>query len=143
MKVIGFNFNKISVEKLSERPEDLKVNTNIKVSELRTMKSDVFKTKDEIILAEFSYIINYEPETAKLEFKGVVMISLDQKKAKAILKEWKKKEMPDDFRNALFNLIMMKSNIKALQLEEEVNLPYHIPLPSLKIDDSKPNKKKK
>jgi peptidoglycan hydrolase CwlO-like protein len=30
---------------------------------------------------------------------------------------------------------LTKSNLKALQLEEEMNLPLHIPLPSLKPAD--------
>ncbi len=142
MKLVGFNFSKIYIEKFTDISRDLKINTNINVSELKPLKSEIFKSKEEVILVKFTYVINYDPEGAKLEFEGNTMISIEPKKAKAILKEWKDKKMPDDFRNALFNLIMMKSNIKALQLEDELNLPYHIPLPTLKIDDKDAKKKK-
>ena len=51
---------------------------------------------------------------------------------------WNKdKKMPENFRMTLFNLILRKSSLKALQLEEEMNLPTHIQLPTLKIGDKK------
>ena len=33
---------------------------------------------------------------------------------------------------ALFNIILRKANVKALELEEQIGLPLHIPLPTLK-----------
>ena len=51
--------------------------------------------------------------------------------------DWKDKKMPDDFRNTLFNLILRKASLKALQLEEEMNLPIHMQLPTLKIGEKK------
>jgi len=32
----------------------------------------------------------------------------------------------------LFNIILKKSTLKALQIEEELNIPLHMQLPSLK-----------
>ena len=48
------------------------------------------------------------------------------------IRQWNSKKLPEDFRIALFNVILKKSNVKALELEDELNIPLHIPLPSLK-----------
>lgn len=144
MRLIGFNFSKISVEKLAEkRPKDLKMSTNINVSEIKPIKSEFFKTKDDILASKFIYTINYEPSYAKVEFEGTILLAVDSKVAKIVLKQWKEKKMPAEFNMVIFNIIMMKSNIKALQLEEELNIPYHIPLPTLKPESMKEETKKK
>jgi hypothetical protein len=45
--------------------------------------------------------------------------------------EWKKNKVPDEIKLLVFNFVMTKCNLKALQLEEEFSLPPHIPLPKL------------
>ncbi len=134
MRVVGFNFTKISIERLKDsRPtKDLKINTEIDVSELKEIKSDILKTKEELLTAKFTYEINYNPDFAKISLEGRVLITTDPKISKEILKQWKKKKMPEDFRIFLFNVILKKSTLKALDLEEELNLPLHMPLPSFK-----------
>ena len=132
MKVIGFNFDKISVERHKERPENLKITTNIDVSDIKETKSDMIKTKEELIQAKFSYGVKYEPGFATIGLSGNILFALPEDKAKEVLKEWKKKAMPEDFKLAIFNVVLRKSALKALQLEEEMNLPLHIPLPSFK-----------
>lgn len=134
MNVLGFNFSKISVEKFpnQEKIEDLKLNTNIEILDIKPVKADMFKTKDELIGVKFSYTIKYDPDYAKMEFSGDILVSLDSKIIKDVLKEWKDKKFPEDFQMFIFNVILRKSNIKALELEDEMNLPLHFPLPSLK-----------
>jgi hypothetical protein len=132
MRVIGFHFDRIAVEKLKDRAENIKINTEIDVPELKQIKTDVLKTKEEILEARFSYIIKYDPDLAKIELKGKVVLALDSKAAKEALKGWKSKKMPEEFRLVLFNFIIRKSNVKALALEDEMNLPLHLPFPSLR-----------
>jgi hypothetical protein len=135
MRIIGFNFTKISVEKLkepSELKEQLKINTQIDVPELTEVKSHLLKTKEEIIGAKFTYGVNYSPDFAKIELEGRILVAVEPKVAKEIFKQWKKKKMPEDFRLLLFNVVLKKSSLKALYLEEELNLPLHMPMPSFK-----------
>lgn len=132
MRIIGFNFNKINIEKLSDKIENLKINTNINIPKIEEVKSDFFKTKEELINIKFLYSITYDPDIAKIELAGNIFLGIEPKIAKEILKQWKDKKMPEDFKITLFNIILRKSNIKALQLEDEMNLPLHISLPSLK-----------
>lgn len=131
MRLIGFNFNKISIERFKENQENLKFNTKIDISSIDTIKSDILKTKEEIIKINFIYSVSYEPSYAKLELVGDIILSVEPKRAKEILKGWKNKNFSNDFRIFVFNIILRKSNIKAFQLEDEVGLPPHIPLPSL------------
>lgn len=139
MRLVGFNFNKISIEKFKELGGELKFNTKIDISSISSLKSDLIKIKDEPIKVDFVYSIFYEPEFAKLELTGTMILSIEPKIAREVLRGWKDKELNEDFRLFIFNVILRKANIKALSLEEELNLPPHIPLPSL----SKENFQKK
>lgn len=135
MRLIGFNFTKINAEKFSENPQGIKINTGIDISDIREVKSTFFKTKEEMIAVSFEYSISYEPKFAKLSFSGNVLFGVDSKKAKEVFKMWKEEKVPEDFRLGVFNVILKKSSLRALQLGEEMNLPPHFPLPSIKIDN--------
>ncbi len=137
MKLFGFNFTKIQIEKFKERVEGLKINTKIDISDIKEAKAGILKTKEELLTVKFVYGLDYEPEMAKVELEGNLIVSLESKRVKEILKEWKKKKMPEDFRTTLFNVILRKSGLKALQLEEEMNLPIHMQMPTLKLSDKK------
>lgn len=131
MKLVGFNYSKISVEKLKAL-KDAKIDTKINLANLKEVSSGTFKSKDEIIAIEFNYYIGYEPEMAKINLDGNLLIALEPKKAKQIVKDWKNKTLDEDFKFNVLTIILNKANVKALELEEEMNLPYHLPLTSLK-----------
>lgn len=139
MKVVGFNFNKINVEKFASSYDKLSVKTNIDISEIKSVKQDLFKTNEEFIGVKFLFSLEYEPNVAKLEFIGDIVFSMDSKIAEEVIKQWKTKNIPEDFRVFLYNFILKKSNIKAFQFEEELNLPLHIPLPSVRKEEKKKN----
>ncbi|MBU4116672.1 MAG: hypothetical protein KKG94_02900 [Nanoarchaeota archaeon] len=140
MKIIGFNFNKISAEKTSNQIKGLKITTNIDISEIKEIESDFLKTKEELIEINFKYDVVYNTDIAKIEFKGNLIISLESKLKKDILKQWKDKTLSDELKLPLFNVILRKSNLRALQLEDEMNLPLHISLPMLRKEDKKEKK---
>ena len=131
MKLAGFNFNKLSVEKFSDNFLNLKINTNIDILEIGEVKSEIFKLKEQMIAISFKNTLNYEPKIAKIEFTGTLILGVDSKIAREILKEWKEKKIPTEFRVSLFNVILRKCHVKALELEEDLNLPLHIQMPSL------------
>jgi len=132
MRVIGFNFTKLIAEKLEGNRNQLKINAEIDIYEIKSLKTDIFKAKEDLIEVKFKYNVEYNPKIAKIEFEGSIVFSLDQKLAKQVLKDWKKKKMSEDFRLILFNVILRKSTLKALELEDQLNIPLHISLPSLK-----------
>lgn len=142
MRLIGFNFLKIHAEKLSSKlSADTKVNTNINIVDIQEVKSEVFNSKESLLSIKFDYNISYDPDYANISFSGMVLISLPTKEAKDISKQWKENKFPEEFRLFLFNAILKRSNLKALQLEEELNLPSHIPLPSFKMPSKDISKK--
>jgi len=142
MKIIGFNFDKINIEKLTSKTEkNLEVKTNIDILEIKEIKSESTIMKEDFIGVQFIFNINYDPDFAKINLSGNVLFAVDSKLSKDILKQWKDKKMPEDFRILLFNVILRKANLKALELEEEMNLPLHVPMPSLKKQEDKPNDK--
>lgn len=140
MKLVGFDFKKISAERFKDSAESLKFNTKLDISSINTLKSDILKTKEELLKIEFVYSVFYEPEFAKLELAGKIIIAVEPRIARDILKGWKDKETLDEFRIFMFNIILRKANIKALQLEEELGLPPHIPLPSVNKENMKEQK---
>lgn len=137
MKIIGFSFTKLHAEKTEKNMENINIKTNIDISEIHEVKSDFLNSKDSLLGIKFKYSINYEPEFASVVLKGTVLFSMDKKEASEIIKEWKSKQIPESFRLTLFNVILKKSNLKSLQLEEELNLPLHIPMPSVKPEQKK------
>jgi len=139
MRLIGFNFTKINIERLENSKEKLNITTNINIVSIEKTDTGSFELKDDVLAVEFTYFINYEPNFAKIEFKGNILLYMEPKQSKELLKSWEKKELPDDIRVSLFNIILSKSNIKALQLEDELNLPLHLPMPKL----SKPKEENK
>tara|TARA_Y100000034_G_scaffold119266_1_gene160854 strand:- start:1548 stop:1967 length:420 start_codon:yes stop_codon:yes gene_type:complete len=137
MKILGFNFTKINIEKFSDNLEKLKMNTNIDISNIKQVKSDFLKSKEEIIGVKFNYIVDYSPNIAKLELNGNILLTTAPKILKDIIKQWKDKKIPEGFRMALFNIILRRSTIKSLQLEDEMNLPPHINLPRVSNQQEK------
>ncbi len=132
MRLAGFNFNKISIERKKEKPEKVKISSNIEISNIEEIEMKLANKNEKLLNVFFDYILNYEPEFANIEFKGSMAIIIDEKMGKEVLKKWKEKETLKDFKLAVLNVIFKKCNIKALQLEEELGLPLHMPLASLR-----------
>ena len=135
MKVLGLNFRKINVERLADSMADLKIKTNMDILDISPTKASFIETKEEFIIVKFTYSINYEPEYAKVELNGNILLSDESKAIQEILKNWKDKKLTEDFRIFVLNLILKKSTLKALELEEELNLPLHMPMPSLRKEN--------
>ena len=135
MKIIGFNLTKISVNKKEKFEGKIEVNQNIDIKNI--VKEEIPITNEEVLKIDFDFQINYSGDFAKLEFVGNILIIPEKEELKNILKSWKDKEkkIPDESRVPLFNFIMSKCNIKALLLEDEINLPYHIPMPRINFPE--------
>ena len=133
MQVIGFNFEKISAEKKLPKPKDktINVNSNINIKNISPDQLEVIKDKS-VLKFDFEFEVDYKPEFANILFKGNVLTLTEKEEAKNVLKKWKSKKIPEEIRLPLFNLILTKCNLRALQLEEELNLPTHVPLPKIK-----------
>jgi hypothetical protein len=129
MRIIGFNFKKITAERKSDLKGKLQIKTHMDLEKVEKEELDI---AGEILRFSFVYAINYEPDHATIAFEGSVLIKPDKDyDTKQLLKDWKKKKLPEDLRLLVFNFVMTKCNLRALQLEEEFSLPTHFPLPRI------------
>jgi hypothetical protein len=132
MRIIGFGFTKISIEKKKDIFDELKVSNEVNILGIEEVKQDLLKSKEDVLGVKFRYVSNYTPDIAKIEMEGSILASMDPKLAKDVLKGWKDKDTPDEFKIPLFNTIFRKAGLKALELEDEMNLPLHMQMPSLR-----------
>lgn len=129
MRIIGLNFKKIEAERKKEIQGKLEIKSNLQVEDL---KKDFIDLAGDILQFHFIYSINYNPDFAQISFHGAALVVPDTPEdLKKILKDWKNKKLSEDLRIFVYNFIMAKCNLKALQLEEDLALPPHIPLPRL------------
>lgn len=131
MKLIGFNITKISSERFDMPNKEINIKTNLTIKSIESTDISIFKNKDEYLLIKFGYDVDYEPNFAKIKFEGNMLISVDSKTAKETIKEWEDKKAQKEVQLFAFNVILKKVTIKALSLEEELNLPTHIPIPKI------------
>jgi hypothetical protein len=130
VKIVGFNLTKISIEREKEMKGKLEIKSNLSVTDVNKENIDLSK-ENEVVAFDFNLTINYEPKVAEIVFNGEVLVLMSHEEAKNVFKKWKKKEIEDSIRIIIFNTILVKCNIKALELEDELNLPTHIPMPKL------------
>ena len=137
MQVIGFNFTKIYAERTLEQLQPSAINTNIEF--INMVPETIALLKDqEALKITFKFSVVYNDSSQKKEvkqgeavFEGVIVIATPRGQTKELIKGWKKKDLPSDFQLPLFNLILRRCTPKALDLEDQVGLPTHIPLPHL------------
>ncbi len=141
MQVIGFNLKKI----LAQRSIDFQkgpINTNIEFTDVEKEKVDMLKDIDALKIS-FVFSVNYSDQEKKEElkhgevsFEGNILLSSTKDESKEIQKSWKKKQIQDSVRIPLINFILKKCSVKALSLEEDLNLPSHIPFPQIRKQDT-------
>lgn len=131
MKLLNFKFDKIYAEKFSSNFKNLSIDNDISILNLKLLSRSSSK-KDDLLMVEFASNLDYSPNLAKMELKGNLIISDIEENVNEILKEWELKQSIKKSNLNLFNIIFKKSTLKFLELEEELNLPLHIKLPSFK-----------
>ncbi|MCA9488188.1 MAG: hypothetical protein KC516_04475 [Nanoarchaeota archaeon] len=144
MRLIGFSFSKIEALKNKPLIEAPKVGTSINILDMNEIDSKMFSSEESALEVEFGYEINYNKDVANFNFKGKMHLLGESKEIKNLVSNWKDKEVSDEVKTMLFNIIFRKVNLKAAQLEEELGVPIHFRMPSLKIssENSKEEKKK-
>jgi hypothetical protein len=132
MAIIGFNFEKIIVEKKNKINSKLSIKNNLSIVNIEQEKLNLTNSGD-VLKFNFEYTANYEPKIGQIVLAGHILVMEESIKVKEILEEWSKdKKLPKDLMSQILNTILAKCNIKALSLTQEVNLPPHIKLPMLK-----------
>ncbi|MFH0752841.1 MAG: hypothetical protein V1914_04585 [archaeon] len=140
MPIIGFAFDKILVEnKITEKGENAqKVETHIVVSDIKEEKAGI-NTKDALLRLDFLFELVYDPKVADMLLGGHVDYVGPEKEVKKMLADWKKDKRNLDFESVrtILNLVLIKCNIKALELSQQVNLPPHLAMPLMGKQEAK------
>lgn len=129
MRIIGFNLSKIACERKDLIEGNLEIAQNIDIKEIN--EEEIPFSKEHALKISFNFNISYSNDSAKIDFNGMIVLLPEKDELKNILKEWKDKKIPEDIRIPLFNFIMQKCNVKALSLEDELNLPTHFQMPRI------------
>jgi len=140
MQIIGFTLKKILIERKNPIQGKLEIKSNITIDDIKT--EEVTISKSPSLKFDFTFSLDYEPNVAKLEIKGSIIIMDDSEEYKEILKSWKKKKFESTIKTNIFNFILEKCNIKAIQLEDELALPIHLPFPKI-TNNPTPQKEQK
>ncbi|MBS3171055.1 hypothetical protein J4449_00415 [Candidatus Woesearchaeota archaeon] len=134
MPIVGFNFNKVYVEKKEslEASKNIQIKNDVLITNVREEKLPTGKTKADGLKFDFKFHLKYEPEVGEIELVGFIYYLDDQEVIKDIFKSWKKdKKLSQELTANLVNTVLIKGTIKALTLSQEVNLPPHLPLPTV------------
>lgn len=137
MKVIGFNLTKSSIERKETELKNITIDQNINI--LDVQKDHISLTDDDVLRIKFDYTIDYSKGDAVIQFVGSLITVPSSDDIKKYLKAWEGKDLPEDSRVSIFNFIMNKCTIKALSLEDEFGLPFHIKLPKISSENKKDN----
>lgn len=138
MSIVGFNFNKIMVEKKTMKEGKVNINNNVTIKEVESADLSLGKAKQDGVRFVFEFTSMYEPDFASMTLAGDVLFIDSEKNVKTILEDWKKKKtVPNEVMADVLNSILNRCNIQALVLARDVNLPSPIPLPKLTTEENK------
>ena len=129
MRIIGFNLTKILAERQEEDGQGISVDQNIDIKNIKEEKIPI--TNNKALKIKFTLTVTYSKDFGKIELEGSIMTLPDEEEFKSIMDSWKDKKIPENMRLGIFNFIMVKCNVKALYLEDEMGMPLHVPMPRL------------
>ncbi len=131
--IVGFNFNRINVERKSRVTGRVKISHDLHIKEIEEVKIPLKERK--ALGFNFVYIINYEPNIGEILIDGDVLYSGKEDVVKDVLNKWRKdKKVAKEVSIEVGNFIMNRCNVKALELAQELSLPSHIPLPRVQVN---------
>ncbi len=131
MKYLGIKFKKIIAEKFKEPEGTITINSNFNLKEVN--KEESFKITT---MPVFSFIFNYDlkySDFATISFEGTVYIEIEDKNlAKELEKD--KKIINTELRKFILEIVLAKTHVESLHLEEKLNLPFHIRSPKVNFE---------
>jgi hypothetical protein len=128
IKILGLRYNKINVSRNPNFNGKINLKQNVKINLIEKLKD----FKEEGLKVEYTFEVSYG-ELGQVLIEGVLFVSTDLKTQKNILKNFEDKKINNPENIALMNIIVKKTSIKAIELENELSLPIHIKLPSLQV----------
>lgn len=130
MPIAGIQFDKILAEKLKPLEPPLKINSSMAI--LDVSKEDATSKGNAYLKFVFEFKLDYSPKQADVVLKGHVLYMDTEKEVDKVLSGWKKtKKIEPELMRQVLNVALMRANIKALLITQEVGLPPHIQIPTI------------
>ena len=132
--IIGFGFTKLSAEKNAQAKGNIDINNNVSIKDVQEDNFSMGKEKQNVLKFTFDFTSKYEPNVGRVVLEGELLYVDEPKKAKEILNGWKKdKKLDKELMATLLNTLLVKCNVQALILSQQINLPPPIPLPKVQM----------
>lgn len=135
MSIIGFNFTKMSAEKMEATKAKISIKNSINITKVEDTSISLGDKGQKGMKITFSYILDYQPNFGKIELGcNFIMMEEAQVVDKAIEAWMNKKPLTKEIMEKLTNYAMSKCAIQSLILAKEVNLPSAIKLPKYSLN---------
>ncbi len=146
MQIIGFGFTKITAFKSENFTRNTaNINTTMEFTNVLKEEIKLLKDNNEGLKLNFKLSIDYtlqdekkqekqdkQDKQGEISFEGYLIISASKEESKNIQKSYKKKQMSPTLLAPLYNFLLKKCTPKAMNLEDEIGLPLHIPIHQIK-----------
>ncbi|MBI2106051.1 hypothetical protein HYT56_04410 [Candidatus Woesearchaeota archaeon] len=133
MPIVGFNLEKTQAERSKKLQKGMKATHNITITSINNEDIEMGKNSKKLGLKfSFEFNVDYQPEVGKILIGGSVLYLDDEKTVKEILNGWKKnRHVNPEIAAQILNTAIVRCTIKALNMAQEVNLPPHMPIPTV------------
>ncbi|MBI4738573.1 hypothetical protein HY772_03280 [Candidatus Woesearchaeota archaeon] len=133
MAIVGFDYNKISVEKNEGQSGKISVANSVNIKRVERNDISLGKTKQSGLKFVFEYSSIYNPNYAKILLGGTVLVLQEEKTVQEVLDAWAKdKKIKKEILEGVINTILTRCNIQSLILSNAANLPPPVPMPKVR-----------
>ena len=133
MPIVGFHLEKTLAERTKKLQKGMKATHNITIVSVQNEDIEMGQTtKKPGLKFTFEYNVDYQPKIGQVLIEGSVLYLDDEKVIKRVMDSWKKsKNLDQGIAAQILNTAIVRCTIKALSMAQEVNLPPHMPLPTV------------
>lgn len=139
MTIVGFNFTKINIERKEGGVSGkINISNNVSIKNIESKPFALGKNKQDGLKFTFEFTSKYDPDVGNITLIGDILYLTEKKKIDEILADWKKsKKISKEVITPILNMALVKCNVQALILSQELNLPPPIPLPKIQPRENK------
>jgi len=135
--IVGFNFSKINVERKGKIKGQIRVKNNVDIMDVRG-ETLPLKDKKKVASVSFMFGVSYEPGIGEILINGNVLYLDKEKVIDETLRLWKEeKKLLKEASVEVLNVVMVRCNVKALELSDELGLPPHMQMPKVNFEKAK------
>ena len=136
MTIVKINLHKVNAQRnLESKGGQIKINNSVSIKDVEDLSFAVQGKKG--LKFTFNFVCNYEPDLGKTEVEGQVVFVDDDQKVSQVKEGWDNgKKIPMDVMEQIINAALHKSNIQAIKISDDVNLPSPLPLPKVNREAS-------